>query len=123
MLTSLHSRIALSAIFFTFALGAWAAWNYFRGRDISPNFWGALIIGEILMIAQGLIGFVLLITGARPEDILHLLYGILVALTLPGVYIYTGGRTTRHEAGIYAIVAFFTFGLLIRAVMTGGTLR
>ncbi len=123
MLSSLHSRIALAAIFFAFAMGAWAAWNYFRGRGISANYWGALVVGEILMLAQGVIGIVLLLMGARPEDWLHLLYGVLVALAWPGVYLYTGGRNTRSEAAIYALVSFFIFGLAIRAVMTGGGLK
>lgn len=123
MLASLHSRIALSAIFFAFAIGAWSAWNFFRGRELGSNYWGALVIGEILILVQDLIGVLMLLIGARPEDWLHLLYGVLVALTWPGVYIYTGARKSNREAGVYAIVSFFMFGLLIRAVMTGGPLR
>ena len=121
-ITFIHSRLALTAIFFSLAMGIWAAWNYFRGRGVSASYWGALIIGEIVMLGQGLFGIALLIGGQRPADMLHLLYGVLVALSWPGVYVYTNARAGRREAALYALVSFFVFGLAIRAVMTGGGL-
>ncbi len=118
----IHSRLALTAIFYALAMGVWAAWSYFRGHGVSSNYWGALVIGEIVMLGQGIIGIVLVITGHTPADLLHFLYGVLVALAWPGVYVYTNARAGRGEAAIYALVSFFIFGLAIRAVMTGGTL-
>ncbi len=115
----IHSRTAITAVLFAFVLGAWALWSYVRGQGVSPSYWGALIIGELLMLAQGLLGVLLVIGGARPADWLHLLYGVLVALSWPGVYIYTHARGDRREAGCYALVSFFVFGLAVRAIMTG----
>lgn len=119
-MTDLHSRLALSAIFFAFAMGAWAAFLFFRGKSIASSYWGALVIGELLMVAQGVIGIIMVLTGLRPADLLHFLYGVLVALAWPGTYVYTNARQGRTEAGIYALVSFFIFGLAIRALMTGG---
>lgn len=119
----IHSRIALSAVLFAFALGAWATWDFVRGRGIGPSYRGALLIGESLMLAQGVLGILLVITGALPGDLLHFLYGVLVALSWPGVYIYTNARMGRSEAGLYALVSFFIFGLAIRAIMTGTAVR
>lgn len=118
----LHSRIAITAVLFAFALGAWATFEFVRGRGISPSYWGAVVIGEILMLAQGLFGMVLVLNAAAPRDPLHFLYGVLVALGWPAVYIYTNARTGRSEAGFYALVSFFIFGLAIRAIMTGGVI-
>ncbi len=118
-MTDLHSRLALSAIFFALALGAWAAFLFFRGKGIDSSYWGALVIGEILMIAQGVIGVLMVISGRMPPDLIHFLYGVLVGLAWPGAYVYTNARQGRSEAGIYAIVSFFIFGLAIRALMTG----
>ncbi len=118
----IHSRLALTAIFYALAMGLWAAWSYFRGHGISSNYWGALVIGELVMLAQGVLGIVLVVSGRMPADIIHFLYGVLVALSWPGVYIYTNARAGRNEALIYALVSFFIFGLAIRAIMTGGTL-
>ncbi len=114
-----HSRTAITAVLFAFALGIWALWSFLRGRGVSSSYWGALFIGELLMLAQGLFGILLVIGGARPADWLHVLYGVLVALSWPGVYVYTHARGDRREAGFYALVSFFVFGLALRAVMTG----
>ena len=118
----IHNRLALTAIFYTVAMGIWAAWSYFRGQGVNSNYWGALVIGEIVMIGQGVLGVILLVSGRTPGDIIHFLYGVLVALAWPGVYVYTHARAGRSEAALYAIVSFFLFGLAVRAIMTGGTL-
>lgn len=118
----IHTRLAITATLFALAMGVWAAWSYFRGHAVSSNYWGALIIGEALMLVQGLVGILLLVGGGRPADVLHFLYGVLVALSWPGVYVYTNARAGRSEAALYALVSFFIFGLSIRAIMTGGTL-
>ena len=118
-LVPLHDNLARTIILYIFAMGAWAAVNFFRGKGIDPNYWGALVIGEIVMLAQGVLGILMVVTGLLPRDLLHILYGVLVAFSWPGVYIYTNARQERAEAGIYAIVSFFMFGLAIRAQMTG----
>jgi hypothetical protein len=115
----IHGRIALSAVLFAFALGGWGTWTFLRGHGISPSYWGALVVGEILMLVQGVLGALLAITGNLPPDLLHFLYGALVALTWPGVYVYTHARTGRPESGWYALASFFIFGLAVRAIMTG----
>jgi heme A synthase len=119
VLVFIHGRVAISAVLFALVLGTWAAWDFMRGRDMSPSYWGALIIGEVLMIGQGVIGLLLVLGGNLPVDLLHFLYGVLVALSWPAVYIYTNARTGRSQVGLYALVSFFIFGLAVRAIMTG----
>ena len=118
-LEDLHCRIALSTLFFAFALGGWGALNFVLARGVNSNYLGALVIGEILVLIQGLVGVILLLTGKPPADLLHFLYGVSIALAWPGVYAYTHAETSRREMGIYAIVSFFVFGLAVRAMMTG----
>jgi hypothetical protein len=71
-------------------------------------------------VGQGIFGVLLVISGARPAEPLHFLYGALVALGWPAVYLYTNARATRTEAAFYALVSFAIFGLAIRGMMTGG---
>ncbi len=118
-MVELHNTLARTAILFALALALWAGWNYFRREGVSPSYLGALVIGEGVMLVQGVLGILLVLTGARPTDLLHFLYGFLVALCWPGVYVYTHARTTRAEAGWYALVSFFIFGLALRALTTG----
>jgi uncharacterized membrane protein len=118
-LPDIHCRIGLSVIFFALALGVWGTVAYLRGAGVSNNYRGALVIGELLVIGQALVGVLLVITGHWPPDVLHFLYGIVVVLMWVMTYIYTKGAMTRREVLIYAMVSFFIMGLAIRGIMTG----
>ncbi len=118
-LPDIHCRIGLSVIFFASMLGVWGVIAYLRGTGVSNNYRGALVIGELLVIGQALVGLGLVITGYWPPDVLHFLYGIVVMLMWVMTYIYTKGAMTRREVLIYAVVAFFIMGLGIRGIMTG----
>jgi len=119
LLLNLHDRLANTALLFVLIVALWALFNYLRGQGISPSYWGTLVIGEGLLLIQGLIGLVLFLQGARPPRLIHILYGIVVLLVWPGVYTYTQGRGTRREALIYGVATLFLFGLLLRAIGTG----
>lgn len=119
LLINLHDRLANTALLFVFIVALWALFNYLRGRGISPSYWGTLVIGEGLLLLQGLIGLAMFLQGARPPRLIHVLYGIVVLLVWPGVYTYTQGQATRREALIYGVAALFMCGLLLRAITTG----
>ncbi len=118
-LVEIHGRLANTAVLFTLVVGLWALFSYVRRQGISPSYWGTLVIGELLLVVQGLIGAVMFIQGGRPPRIIHFLYGVLVLLIWPGVYAYTEGRDTRREALIYGLASLFLFGLTLRAIGTG----
>jgi hypothetical protein len=119
-LTDLHCRVGLAVVFFAFALGVWGVIAFLRGMGVTGSYFGALIIGEILVIAQALVGLGLVFVGRFPPDGLHLLYGVVIPLSWAAVYIYTRGSQTKREMIIYGIMSFFVMGLGIRAIMTGG---
>jgi hypothetical protein len=114
-----HGRIAQSVVLYSLIMGVWATWNYFRKQGVEGNYLGAIVVGELLMLAQGIIGAIMVIGGAIPGNLWHFLYGVLVAVCWPGVYVYTHARVGRTEGAIYAMVSFFIFGLALRAIMTG----
>ncbi len=123
-LVDIHCRFALTTIFYALALGVWAAFGFFLRRGVTGGFFGALVIGQVFYVLQGLGGIVLILTGRWPPDILHFLYGVVIVITWPGVFAYTQGERGRRELGFYALASFFIFGLAIRGIMTGtsGTL-
>jgi hypothetical protein len=118
-LTELHCRVGLAVVFFALALGLWGAFAFLRGGGVSGSYLGAVAIGEILVLAQAVIGVLLIATGRFPPDVLHFLYGIVTALAWVAVYIYTHGQLTRRELAIYAVVSLFVMGLAMRGIMTG----
>ena len=119
-LTFLHARLATAAILFAAACGIWGLYTYGRRRGVDGNYWGTLAVGELLMIAQGLVGVLLWLQMHRPaRPAIHVLYGVVAVLAWPAAYLYTQGRDTRREALIYGLVSLFLVGVTLRAQMTG----
>ena len=119
-LFNIHDRLAVSAVLFAGVCTVWGFINYIRKQDMTSGYWGALVICEVLMITQGVIGIILAVQGSSPpRAIVHYLYGISAVISLPAVYVFTGGRDTRRESLLYAIVSLWLFGLAIRGITTG----
>lgn len=121
-LALIHSRLALTAVIYSAVVGLWALFIYFRKRDIDSNFWGALVINELIFVAQAVFGVILIIEGLRPGRTVHYLYGALGLITLPSAFAFTRGRSTFREALIYGVICLFLAGVAIRAIgtATGG---
>ncbi len=116
----IHARLANTSMYFLMIMALWGLWRYLRKQGVDSSYWGALVIGEILIIGQGSLGAYMWITGLRPERTLHLLYGIASALVIPGIFVYTRGGDKRREMLIYGVGLLFLVGLVIRAITTGG---
>ncbi len=117
----LHDRLATTVVLFFVVVGLWGLLEFARGGAIGGNIAGAFIIGQILILVQGLLGLVLLVWGDRPNQMLHILYGFTAALVLPFVWSYVRDRAPRQGLMLYSIVALFIVGLAIRGITTGGS--
>lgn len=119
-LTNMHARLVVTILLFFGALALWGFVNYLRGEGVTGGYKGALAIGELLILAEALIGVILFATGARPfRPGIHILYGIVAAITVPGTFAYTRGRDGRWEQLIYVTVCLFLCGIALRALTTG----
>ena len=121
-LADIHGRLAVTALLFSIIMMVWGLWRFFRREDVSSSYLGAVWIVEILYLGQGLLGIILFITGTgeleRPP--VHILYGIVSVLALPGVYIYTRGDEGRRVMLLYALAFVFIIGITVRSMMTAG---
>jgi hypothetical protein len=119
-LAVLHARLLVTILLFFGALSIWGFFSYLRGQSISGSYKGALAIGELLMLAEFVIGVLLLLSGAQPYRLsIHILYGIVAIIGLPGAFAYTRGRDDRWELLIYVTVCLFLCGIALRALTTG----
>jgi hypothetical protein len=118
--TLLHNQLATTMLYFMFVCGVWAVIGSFRG-GISGSLAGALVLGEGLILLQGVLGIILYLTGHRPAQGLHFLYGVAAAVTLPGIYSYVKGRSSRAQALSLGLGALFIVGLAIRGIVTATT--
>jgi len=114
----IHALLANVVLYYFLALTVWGYWRFYRKQGLSPDFWGALVIAEGLLVVQFLLGGGLWLAGFRPARSIHILYGIVTLLTLPGVYLYTKGRTEKPEMLMYATISLITAGLVLRAIST-----
>lgn len=120
----LYAGYALPAVFLTIAL--WGATLRLLSREEEPTaFRVVLHWTENLLIAQIVVGIVLLLMGRRivvPGESLawlHYLYGSLFPLIAIVGGRIAGLRRERYEFVGIAWGAFFAFGLTSRALMLG----
>ena len=62
-LTFIHSRLAITSILYIGILSIWGFITFFRKRPADSNYWGALAIGEVLLIIQAVLGGILYFGG------------------------------------------------------------
>jgi hypothetical protein len=116
---SVHSRLATTALLYIGLLALWGFWRFYRKQGPDSSFFGALVIGEILMLVQGALGAYLFFSGLRPGRPIHILYGIISVITVPAVYAFTHGNEERRDSLVYGAVLLFLVGILLRALQTG----
>jgi CDP-diglyceride synthetase len=121
-LSEVHGRLAITAILFTAILAIWAFYRFFRRQGLDSSYWGALVIAEILYIAQGILGAYLYLTNAgRPVGGgMHILYGVVAVLCIPTAFAFTRGSDERRTMLVYGAMLLFMVGILFRSMATGG---
>ena len=118
-LSEIHGRLANTALLYMLLVSLWAFYRFFRRQSVDTSFWGALAIAEILLVVQLLLGIYLWTQGLRPPRTIHVLYGFLIPVMIPGAYLYTRGRAGRPEILVYGTTTIITVGLIFRAIFTG----
>jgi len=119
-LTILHDRLSNTVILYIIVMAVWGWWRFFRKQGVGPNYWGALVIAEVLILVQGALGGIMWLGSTlRPDRSIHLLYGIVIALSLPAAFLFTRGRDERRELLIYSAVLLFIIGIAFRSIVTG----
>lgn len=116
-LSQVHAGLAQSGTLFMGILAIWALYNGFRTRSLEGSWYGAAVIGEVLILAQFCVGVILYLQGMPlPRPYLHILYGLVAVITLPAAYGYLSQiKDVRALAFGMAVVSFFLLFVLIRA--------
>lgn len=115
----IHQGFARVLLFYSAITGIWGLFLYFRGRNPTGGYLGALIINEGVAILQGLLGLLLRVTGSAPHDPLHYLYGAVAVLTLPAAYFMSDGGRQRRDSLVFGLAGVLLVGIALRGIMTG----
>jgi len=121
-IADIHGRLAITALLFSIGMGLWGFLRYFRKQEVESSYFGGLVIGEFIFLAQATMGMYLFLstTGELERPSVHILYGTITLLTLPAVYVYTRGDESRRTMLLYSAAFLFLIGITFRSMATGG---
>jgi hypothetical protein len=118
-IVQIHASLANTAVLFVAALGLWALGLRLMNRPLDSNWRGAAIIGELVIVAEAVLGGALYLFGsssALPRPFLHILYGIVALICLPAAQSYFGNVKDENVKTLaMAAVCAFLWGILLRA--------
>ena len=120
---TLHQGLTNTAVLYFLILGVWGIYRAVRGQSVEASYLGALLIAQVLLIINILIGGVLWLNGrsagmARFD--VHALYGAFVLVFLPFVYVVLlRGDDSNRAQWVWGFISLFMFLLLPRFFVTG----
>ena len=117
-LQDLHRQLSVAPVLYMLAVGLLGLVYDLRHKTVTPDYLGMLAIGELLLIAEGLLGVVLLLSGQSPGRVIHILYGILAVISIPSAFAFLQGREDRQALRVYWLVGLFLMGVSLRAIYT-----
>jgi hypothetical protein len=86
---------------------------------VDGSYFGAIVVIQIVLVVEVLLGAVLYFSGARPNrQLVHYLYAAFGVVFLPGLFAYLQGDDSNRAQWIYALAALFMFGVILRITGT-----
>jgi len=121
-----HGFIARAMILFTLAAGVYGLAEFLRKKPVSPDYWGVIVVGNLLALGQGALGAFMALNGASPaRGWVHIIYGVVAVLWIPIIQFgynqfLKEGHAKHQETLVCAIVSVLEFLIALRAFTTGG---
>ena len=119
-MSRVHEAIGFVIVIGFGALFLWGIGSFIVRREPNQWFWRLLAVLQVTLIVQLIAGTTLLILGYR-RVLLHYFYGSLFpALVLVIAHVLARGMDDEKDTWkVFAVAAFFLFGLTLRALTTG----
>jgi MFS family permease len=115
---SVHARLATVLALYYAAVGLWGLALGVRNSGPTSGFRGAIAIAVIAAVAQGLAGILTFAFVRPPNESLHVLYGVALALAMPLASTLVRDRTPRGQSVALGLASLFAAGLAIRGITT-----
>lgn len=119
-LLQFHAVFANAMLIFSLAYGVWGLLRYARKQAPDASYWGTLAVGQLLYTAQGAVGLALWLGGPAPGRSVHILYGALSLIVLPGAYLGLRAVSDHRASLTFGLVGLFLAGVSLRAMSTAG---
>ncbi|MBF8289265.1 MAG: hypothetical protein HW391_233 [Chloroflexi bacterium] len=119
-MAELHGLAAQITLVVALLVAGWAAALALTRRSLKPVLVGGFVWAVVLLVVTGLAGVVMALTDTPPNDPLHVVYGILSVVVLPGAWGIARGRADPGRiVRILAIAATVQLILVVRLFQTG----
>jgi hypothetical protein len=119
---TIHGGFSTAITLYFLILGVWGFVRAIRGQQVDGNYLGGLVIVEVLIIIQGILGTALWVAGNNVNVTrfeIHLLYGVFGVIFLPFVYmVMLRGDTSNRGQWVLSFTTLFLFGIALRAIAT-----
>ncbi|MGJ3238521.1 MAG: hypothetical protein ACFE0Q_07425 [Anaerolineae bacterium] len=110
-LVFVHERLFFAQMFYSFAIGVYAAWLSAGKKELSGNFFGTIAVYSVLNLITFIIGLVLLFNGyhiaSNDRTLIYILYMLYLIVILPGIFSIMSGRSDRSAGLIFGVSAMF----------------
>lgn len=123
---TLHRYTPYVIVLVALVAAIWGLVIYLKHQEVKKGWRNLLIALVAFGVLQGLLGLTMVLTGKKPgggggPDYLHYVYGGIVALGLPLVWLSftTNGKQPRKDIAIYSLATFILVLVALRAWMTG----
>lgn len=114
-----HRGLSNASTLFVAVLAIWALLLRLRSRPLDGSWFGAAVIGELLLLAQFGVGWILWFQGmgaVLPRAWIHILYGVVAIITLPAAYLYFSKiQDPKVQTIAMAVACAFLWGIVLRA--------
>lgn len=123
MVYTIHQGFSNTAMLYFLVLGVWGFYRAARGQSVGSSYGGALVVAQILLLVNIVLGGVLWLNGRNVNmarfDV-HVLYGAFVLVFLPFVYVaMLRGDDSNRAQWVWGFVNLFMFFLMPRFFITG----
>lgn len=116
--SSLHASWGVIAVWVNGLVGLWGL-VMFRRPTLPRVFYWAVGLAIVAMLAQVILGVVIMSTDDIDPGNQHVFYGVVIAATFAFAYIYRA-QFRKRPALYLGLLLLFTMGLGIRGIMTFG---
>lgn len=118
-LVRFHGNLFYAIMLVGLIVGIWGIVLYFCKQGITQAFRSILLLFFTLALLEGALGLTLFLSGLRPHDPLHYVYGGIVVFALPVALGYSSGKNIRKDSLIFGIAALIAIAAATRAFFTG----
>jgi hypothetical protein len=116
----LHKGLSNTTVLFFLIIGIWGVYRGIRSQKVDGSYLGAMVIGTLLFLIQGLLGGYMWFAGGRPgQPWMHILYGVFAIVFLPFLFAYLKGDDSNRAMWVYGLANIFLFGVALRSIELG----